>query len=500
MADVWDISRYVEAHPDNYPQRWRLAKKLYLAWEYRLALEHLLILKNEWEDRTNLSRYLAATYYRLTRYTDAVSELETAIENWPEESGLREQLAHTFEVLGNKQSAAETWEEIAEMNPEHPFAERAAQRLRATDTRTASERTSGTVAPVHKVASHPAIQSQVSPQILCPECGTPNKAGLQRCWRCQSELRSISRQESVHVVAVSAPSGRDRQPLLYGITFVLTLTLGVYLTLRAWFPNEVPDEAESVAIAAYDFLAAHLSATRIVIGVLLLLGWPLALHSGVYLAGLQNVSAGRLNLLGALLASVAYLMSWLPPTWLPLGAIVFAAGSFALFVYAFRLRLRHTFLLWSVQGFIVLLVPLTIFSAMHGTAALVELPLIFREAQAEARGTRFTTMGKTPLVVDLRWDTLDSQWLTREASDLAFIVEAGPHTARLFVELQDEHTTHIFHEIKGDSARFVFRPIEPNHDYRVIVRGVREDGVEVSLSLRATLPLAEAQNVPRNSL
>ncbi|MCH7908591.1 MAG: hypothetical protein IIB38_03130 [Candidatus Hydrogenedentes bacterium] len=498
MADVWEISRYVEAHPDNYAQRWRLAKKLYLAWEYRLALEHLLILKNEWEDRANVSRYLAATYYRLTRYTDAVDELEATIEKWPDEIGLREQLAHTFEVLGKKESAAATWEEIAEMSPEHAFAERTAQRLRARGSNTGNGRTSNTTAPLGDATPYPSIHSQAAPQILCPECGTPNKAGLQRCWRCQATLRSVSRQEIVHVVPTSSSAERDYQSLIYGIALVLTLALGVYLTLRALFPTETPDEVDAVAVAAYDFLTVHLSATRIVIGVLLLLGWPIALHCGVYLAGLQNIAAGRLNLLGALFASVVYLLSWLPPAWIPLGAIIFVPGSFALLVYAFRLRLRHTFLLWSVQGFIALLVPLTIFSAMHGLSALVELPLVFREAQKEARGTRFTMMGKTPLVVDLRWDRLDSEWLTHQATDLAFTVESGPRAARLFVELLDERTTYVFREIDGNNARFVFRPIEPDHDYQVIVHGVREDGVDVTLSLRATLPLAEAQNTPRN--
>ena len=489
MADVWEISRYVEANPDNYAQRWRLAKKLYLAWEYRLALEHLLILKNEWEDRANVSRYLAATYYRLTRYTDAVDELEATIEKWPDQIGLREQLAHTFEVLGKKESAADTWEEIAELNPEHAFAERTAQRLRGMSSNTGNGRTSGTAASIGDAMPYPPIHSQAAPQILCPKCGTPNKAGLQRCWRCQATLRSVSRPETVHVVRVSSSGERDYQLLMCGIALVLTLVLGVYLTLRALFPTETPDEVDAVAVAAYDFLTVHLSATRIVIGVILLLGWPIAVHCGVYLAGLQNISAGRINLLGALFASVAYLLSWLPPAWIPLSAIVFAAGSFALLAYAFRLRLRHIFLVWAVQGIIAILVPLTIFAAMHGSAALIELPLIFREAQNEARGTQFTTMGKTPLVVDLRWERLDSEWLTHEATDLAFTVEAGPRTARLFVELLDERTTHVFREIHGNHARFVFRPIEPEHDYQVIVRGVREDGVDVTLSLRATLPL-----------
>lgn len=84
MAEVWDIAKYVEEHPDDYEQRWRLAKKLYAAWEYRLALEHLQVLRNEWQKRLNVVRYLAATYYRLGRYDEAVAELREAIETWPQ--------------------------------------------------------------------------------------------------------------------------------------------------------------------------------------------------------------------------------------------------------------------------------------------------------------------------------------------------------------------------------------------------------------------------------
>jgi len=93
MAELWDIAHDVEAHPDDYEKRWKLAKKLYAAWEYRLALEHLLILKNEWNSKANVLRYLGATYYRLGRYDESTKELYDAIKLWPEEVGLYEQLA-----------------------------------------------------------------------------------------------------------------------------------------------------------------------------------------------------------------------------------------------------------------------------------------------------------------------------------------------------------------------------------------------------------------------
>ena len=65
MAETWELTQYVEAHPDNKGQRWRLAKKLYGEEDYRLAVEHLQILSNEWKDKSGVPRYLAATYMRL---------------------------------------------------------------------------------------------------------------------------------------------------------------------------------------------------------------------------------------------------------------------------------------------------------------------------------------------------------------------------------------------------------------------------------------------------
>ncbi len=141
MADIWDIARYVESNPDDHEQRWRLAKKLYTAWEYRLALEHLQILKNEGPSRINILRYLGATYYRLGRYEEAVRELEAAIAGWPEEIGLYEQLARVLEIAGDHQKAAAMWDKALELDPHHPMAGHAAARLRSSQPDTAKKKT-----------------------------------------------------------------------------------------------------------------------------------------------------------------------------------------------------------------------------------------------------------------------------------------------------------------------------------------------------------------------
>lgn len=136
MAEIWDIARYVEANPDDHEQRWRLAKKLYTAWEYRLALEHLQVLKNEGQERINILRYLAATYYRLGRYEEATRELKEAIAIWPDEIGIYEQLARVLEIAGDNLGAAAMWEKVQELDPHHPMAAHAAARLRSSTSDT----------------------------------------------------------------------------------------------------------------------------------------------------------------------------------------------------------------------------------------------------------------------------------------------------------------------------------------------------------------------------
>ena len=150
MADLWDIARYVEAHPENHEQRWRLAKKLYMAWEYRLALEHLQVLKNEWRDRINVARYLAATYYRLGRYDEAIQELRDAVETWPEEMA---------------------WDEILALDSGHSLAAGAAKRLRAIPEESPEE-------ALHLTDSDSGID--LSPKRICSECGAQNGAEMGR--------------------------------------------------------------------------------------------------------------------------------------------------------------------------------------------------------------------------------------------------------------------------------------------------------------------------------
>ena len=102
---------------------------MYLDGHYAPALDHLRLLKEQWPSRVNVRRYLAASYYRLGRYDDAIAELRGSVSEWEREIPLREQLARVLEVSGKPADAAVVWKEIQRLRPDHAVASWAVARL-----------------------------------------------------------------------------------------------------------------------------------------------------------------------------------------------------------------------------------------------------------------------------------------------------------------------------------------------------------------------------------
>lgn len=182
MADVDEIRAYVESHPDDHKQRWRLAKKLYNAWDYRSALEHLVQLREVWPDQVPVVRYLAATYYRLGKYDEAEAELTRALKEHPQEYSLLEQLAKVYEGGGRTDQAIETWTRVLEIKPSKT-AEEALERLgMAMGTMASTMATSAT----QEISSHGN-----DTVIVCPHCGESNDVFTKRCSRCHGEFEQL---------------------------------------------------------------------------------------------------------------------------------------------------------------------------------------------------------------------------------------------------------------------------------------------------------------------
>lgn len=215
MADVEEIRAYVESHPDDHKQRWRLAKKLYNAWDYRSALEQLLLLKEVWPDQVPILRYLAATHYRLGKYEEAADVLVQAIKDNPDEVSLMEQLAKIHEGGGNTDKAVDVWTRVLAIKPSRA-AEEALERLGMAAGTMASTMAS-TMAPGPSDHGNDTL-------IICPHCGESNDVFSQRCVRCHGDF--------VKGGAVELPEEETRRSfgatgLIFLVSFVIVAAVSV---------------------------------------------------------------------------------------------------------------------------------------------------------------------------------------------------------------------------------------------------------------------------------
>lgn len=505
MADVWEILRYVESHPDNHGQRWRLAKKLYLAWEYRLALEHLQILKNEWEEKENVLRYLAATYYRLKRFNDSCGELETALEIWPDSIGLREQLARTLDVGDRKEDGLEVWKDILERVPDHPFAARAVDIGERLKYGPPAGRTQG---PQYDSLPEgaPAVgqagrQFETTfetpppsvPDLVCPLCGTRNSSGFDHCWRCHGVLSEANLSRLVVPIGSARKKRAQARlfPIACGAVLMALIVLDVYLTLPRFAAPERGESEIFVATTLREFVSERLAGTQVGLGLILVFGWPLLLNAGAYLTATQNVSRARLNFAGAALALFAYAMTWLPGVWLFVGLSCAAITAFLVCMYFLGMTLRTAFLAWMVQMIGVVSVSATAVAAIHGTGFVSEWPLMVRFDSGPAQVPTLSYTGITPVELALKWESTGSAWLDREAASVGFDVAAGKHEKTLFVELRDDYErTKAFEKLKGEDVHIAFEPIVPGTTYELLVSG-REEGVVVTIEIWSLFNLTE---------
>ena len=187
MADVDEIRAYLESHPDDHKQRWRLAKKLYNAWDYRSALEQLERLREVWPDQLPVSRYLAATYYRLGKYDEAAGVLLEGIAAHPGDASLLEQLAKVHEGAGHTDKAATVWTQVMELKPSRA-AEEALERLGMA---------TGTIASTMYGATYAgeAPERGDDTLLICPHCGAGNDVFSHRCSRCHGDFGKQERSE-----------------------------------------------------------------------------------------------------------------------------------------------------------------------------------------------------------------------------------------------------------------------------------------------------------------
>lgn len=486
MTDIWELARHVDRHPDDYKARWDLAKGLFKAEEYRLALEHLLVLKNEWIPKVNLLRYLAATYYRLGRYNDAIVELEEAVEAWPEEVGVLEQLARTLEVAGKRQEAIAAWEQIRKRMSDHPSIAEALARLNMESD-----------APVPEPApSNVDSDLMAPPGSVCPNCGAQNSPAFERCWKCRTSLTPSSSSSTF----TSPPAGPQRMRTtersstgpVWGIAGAVgaaaLLAAGVYLSVKhLTFAHE--QAAQLVTLRTVSgLLSVELMPARVAVGTAILVIWPIALWISLVFVGAREVRAFKVVVSGLFLASLEYVLFWLPGSLLAAMLVVPAVASLALVALGFGLRFGRAVMVWLVQGLFILFVGVMVLLVVEGTGPLREYVAILDYADehdgAQNPGVFSVPAVRVPATLTIEWRSTGSAWLDERALRVDLLFEGNVQTAPVTVELRSDSRTVVYEHHESNPFKLT-EEITPGTVYELALTG--REGLQIAITVFGVL-------------
>ncbi len=194
MEDLTQLIEHVKQNPDDHNQRWRLAKKLYGNWEYRMALDHLKKLKEAWPNQQNVIHYLATTHYRVGNYDEAISELQALLEIYPSDGSVWRLLGRICESANRPADAKKAYREAMICSPSTSLV-KAVERLDGVDESRSS---------IADISAYDEITPDKT-QITCRYCGSANDAFLERCVQCHESLAVVDAVESSSAPAPAKP-------------------------------------------------------------------------------------------------------------------------------------------------------------------------------------------------------------------------------------------------------------------------------------------------------
>ncbi len=499
MTDVWELAAYVEAHPTNHEQRWRLAKKLYTSFEYRLALEHLLLLKNETEPRENIMRYLAATYYRLGRHEEAVKALEEALAVWPKDVGLREQLARSQAEAGNHVAALKSWREVHKLAPDHPFAEQAIARLKTIVDREAAEKY-GLTPPLTVAAPGMAAGDQASPpaaETACPKCGEKNSADFKKCWRCSAPLmQGPDFLDDVIKKAERTEPAQVPWPIMAGLVLAGLFAVGVYFTLRGMARVSEAQTGNGPPADVFEALDQTLLWTRVLLGAVLLVAWPFVWRFAAYVANTGNrIYDETIYQAGAFLALSTFALLWLPWKWIIAAAIAPALLSALIAFAALKLPPRLAAKLWLTQLGIAAALVLAVVAARNGPGLLLEAPKIADFARENRAHQPFDATVRAPGALRVQWHSTGSTWLDQRINRARLTLQAPPTGPRVYLEATENGKRLSYEQIARDEHTSNLDALRTAVDYTFSITGGGPAEADVTLTIDSLLPFT-AESAP----
>ena len=478
MTDIGDLTRYVEAQPEDHEQRWHLAKKLYMAGEYRPALGHLLVLQTNWTPKVNVLRYLAASVWVPAYFAAGESMRQRA----------------AFTLLA--------WAEIIRLNPTHAMARHALAKLQ--------EEEAAKDAP-KQASSLQDVDFGIMPGHACPNCGAQNSDEFDRCWKCHAPLddagavgtpvlaapkEAYGRRLAVGPRSAPAHDGRARVGVRvwYVLSVLATVALiagGAYLSVMQSVMLRTAGTAPFLYATVQALLDASLLSTRITIGLVLLIAWPIMLWmaAAVLKPRAPRATAGApfraVLAAGLLLAAATYLVSWNQPgQWAYLFLLIQVLALIPIAV-TFNLGVVRALAVCLIQAALMSCVVFVSAVTLEGSSFVKEFTII---ANYQAHhdnalrtgvdpGTHLLPPMVVPVDATVRWESTGSPWLDERATGMTCEVASnapatGPIPASgLIVELKDQTGTLAYNHVPSMPFTFTYDRIVPNQAYKLLITG-----------------------------
>jgi hypothetical protein len=484
MANVKELEQFVKDNPQDHEKRWRLAKKLYMASEYKLAMRHLQVLKRDWEPKQNVMRYLSATYYRMGRYEEAIAKLEDAIEEWPEEVGLREQLARVYEVADRRDDAARVWEAIEQACPDHPLASRAANRLRKKSGLSAED----------DLGLHDSDSGiDLSPVMVCPNCSAQNSVEFERCWQCHA-LLSVDETTPVPM-AFEEPVEKTPSPIwpfAKGFGFVATIAMGVYLTL-AYVAPEMQSSEPVARMTVHQTILRGLAVPRAIMLLALLVAWPAFLYVSLKVFRVKEMPHGQPWGLAIFLSAFAYLLSWTPIAVLPAIVAVVIITAAILTPLVFAMGWPRGIGAGLIHGLLACAVGCSVFLGVAGLEPITEASAINAYRQQHDKGPEpgvyETHRGNAPFTIIHQFDKTGSPWLDQAGGVVDYEISSRVMRPPLAIRFYNETGDLInLKEMTSDTVRLRAH-VDPAKTYRIVVDHASKEGMPISIQPRGLLTI-----------
>jgi len=494
MAELWDVAAHVESNPEDYPQRWRLAKKLYAAHEYRLALEHLNVLKNEWTPKTNVRRYLAATYFRLGRYEEAIAELEDSIKDWPDEIGMREQLAYVLKADKQLEQALEAWEEVLRLQPDHAVARKSIEKLTkeimsgedAHEAKTRAEHDFKKIEDIPTPAPMPGME--------CPNCGAQNSEEFGDCWRCGSPLPHAKRIDQPILFDMAERSFFIESKLLGRVGAIATMGVMLCALFLGILLLQKYNEGITALTSVDQIYSYELVPSRMAAGLALLFFWPIVLRITILALRIKpRPKAIHIYIGGVLLGALALvvLLAPVPAPLLVPGNAILLFMALVVSVIAMQFRMGRALLVWGVHFTVMLMLGFAVFwgtemyrygdtlNPVAEISALWEFSNASRDSMNS--GPVRLPSSLTPVEDQAQWQSTGSPWLDGKISTVIINIRVEDERADLRFQIYEDGKLQ-FHEELGKKQNHQFNhTVTPGTTYKFRVVGSENQVVQVLL-------------------